>query len=124
MLWKDNKEKLLICLHTGCKVVLWDINAEAVNSVAKEIIAAGGVATPYECNLCDKDMVYRVASKVQEEVGDVTLLFNNAGVVTGKKLLNCSDQDICQTFQVNTLAHFWVCIFLNNNLYDHVKFIW
>ena len=33
---------------------------------------------------------------------------NNAGVVSGKVLLDCSDEQIQRTFDVNVLAHFWV----------------
>ena len=46
--------------------------------------------------------------KVKETVGDVTMLINNAGVVSGKHLLKCSDASIQRTFDVNVLAHFWV----------------
>jgi len=37
----------------------------------------------------------------------VDILINNAGIVTGKALLECSDAAIERTFQVNTLALFW-----------------
>ena len=40
--------------------------------------------------------------------GNVHILVNNAGIVTGKKFLDSSDKEIEKTFQVNTLAHFWV----------------
>ena len=36
------------------------------------------------------------------------MVINNAGVVSGKPLLHCSDQSIQRTFDVNVLAHFWV----------------
>jgi all-trans-retinol dehydrogenase (NAD+) len=35
-------------------------------------------------------------------------------VVTGKALLECSDELIQRTFDVNILAHFWVIQMLNN----------
>jgi all-trans-retinol dehydrogenase (NAD+) len=47
----------------------------------------------------------------------VNILINNAGIVTGRKFLESSDTAIEKTFQVNTLAHFWVCLsFLIKNL--------
>ena len=33
---------------------------------------------------------------------------NNAGMVTGKLLMDIPDKLIEKTFEVNTLAHFWV----------------
>jgi len=53
---------------------------------------------------------YFLAAKVKEEVGDVDILINNAGVVTGKRLLECPDTMIQKTMEVNAMAHFWVCI--------------
>ena len=45
---------------------------------------------------------------MKEEVGDVTILFNNAGVMTTGSVLDLTDDQIERTFQVNVLAHFWV----------------
>ena len=44
------------------------------------------------------------------EVGNVSILVNNAGVVVGRKLLATPDHMIEKTFNVNLLGHFWVCI--------------
>ncbi|KAG9218830.1 hypothetical protein CCMSSC00406_0001056 [Pleurotus cornucopiae] len=41
------------------------------------------------------------------EIGQPTVLVNNAGVVQGKLILDLSPEDVKQTFNVNTLAHFW-----------------
>ena len=46
--------------------------------------------------------------QVKSEVGDIDILINNAGIVTGKKLLNCPDHMIQKTMDVNVLCHFWV----------------
>lgn len=46
--------------------------------------------------------------QVKREVGDVTILVNNAGVVTGKKFMDSPDALIEKTMEVNSLAHFWV----------------
>lgn len=53
--------------------------------------------------------------QVKREVGDVTILINNAGIVTGKKFLESPDTLIEKTVEVNSMAHFWVstqkCLF-------------
>ncbi len=46
--------------------------------------------------------------QVRSEVGDVTVLVNNAGIVSGKKFYDIPDKMVDLTFQVNTLAHLWV----------------
>ncbi len=40
------------------------------------------------------------------------MVINNAGVVSGKSLLDLDDVSIQRTFDVNIIAHFWVIIFI------------
>ena len=55
--------------------------------------------------------------KVKAEVGDVSILVNNAGVVYTSDLFATQDPQIEKTFEVNILAHFWVSMtsFTKNN---------
>ncbi|MCB9766079.1 MAG: SDR family oxidoreductase [Alphaproteobacteria bacterium] len=89
----------------GARVVLWDLDGQRAQATAREI---GHDARAYACDVSDRGQVARVAARVKEEVGPVDLLINNAGVVSGKPLLELSDEDIERTFGVNTLALFWV----------------
>ena len=57
---------------------------------------------------------------LQREVGQVTMLVNNAGVVTGRRLLDNSDDEIQRTLRVNLLAHFWVLL-LALIIYNYVN---
>ena len=41
----------------------------------------------------------------------MTILINNAGIVTGKKFLESPDALIEKTVQVNSMAHFWVSVY-------------
>lgn len=50
----------------------------------------------------------KVGRRVKEEVGDVAILINNAGIVSGTKLINTPDDMIEKVFRVNLLAHYWV----------------
>ncbi len=50
----------------------------------------------------------KICLKVKKTIGNVQILVNNAGIVTGKKFLDSTDIEIERTFKVNTLAHFWV----------------
>ncbi|KAI0254760.1 retinal short-chain dehydrogenase/reductase [Lactifluus subvellereus] len=61
----------------------------------------------YKCDITNWEEVEAVARTVIEEVGHPTVLVNNAGVVQGKLILDLSPEDVRQTFNVNTLAHFW-----------------
>lgn len=88
----------------GARVVLWDLSATAAEDVRDEIVGAGGEAEAFAVDVSDRDAVKATTL----ETGPVDVLVNNAGVVTGKKLLDASDEAIERTMRVNTLALFWV----------------
>ncbi|XP_023223198.1 short-chain dehydrogenase/reductase family 16C member 6-like [Centruroides sculpturatus] len=91
----------------GCRVVIWDVNEEGNRETQQQVKSRGGECHSYVCDVTDREKVYAVARKVKEEVGPVTILVNNAGIVTGKNLLDIPDHLIEKTFQVNVIAHFW-----------------
>lgn len=98
----------------GAKVIVWDLNVAGLEETVKlveELRAKrenAGKCYYYAVDISDRYAVYAAAERVKSEIGNVTMIINNAGVVTGKKLLDCSDDQIKKTFDVNTLAHFWV----------------
>jgi len=92
----------------GSTVVIWDINDDGMKKVADEVRAEGVKCFTYSCDISNREKVYEVAAQVKKDVGDVTILVNNAGIVTGKKFMECPDKLIEKTFLVNTIAHFWI----------------
>lgn len=49
-----------------------------------------------------------MAKDIRSKVGYPTVLINNAGVVRGRSILDSSEKDIRFTFDVNSLAHYWI----------------
>lgn len=93
----------------GARVVIYDLDEAAIEEAVREAGAYnGGRAYGYVCDVSDREMVYEVADRVRREVGDVEILINNAGVVTGKTLMEAPDEQIERVFKVNTLALYWV----------------
>jgi len=88
-------------------------NTLAVRSVTvivldkKPIITENHNIVYYPCDVSKWEEVEAVSKKIVEELGHPTILINNAGVVQGKLILDLSPEDIKQTFDTNTLAHFW-----------------
>ncbi len=68
-----------VLARAGAKVALLDLNYEAANKYAEEIIAEGGCAKAYACNVLDKDACYAVADQVLEDLGPCDILLNGAG---------------------------------------------
>ncbi len=97
----------------GATVICCDVNEEANDQTVKDIKGILGDARGYVFDCSDREEVYAVAEKIKREVGEVSILINNAGIVSGKKFLNTPDSLIKKTFEVNTIAHFWVGIIIS-----------
>ncbi|MCB9729402.1 MAG: SDR family oxidoreductase [Deltaproteobacteria bacterium] len=92
----------------GARVVVWDLDAAALDAVVSELDGATGRASAgMVCDISDRHAVYAAAERVRAEVGPVDIVVNNAGVVSGRPFQELSDEAIERTFQVNTLALFW-----------------
>ncbi len=65
--------------RAGAKVALLDINEDAAKAYADEILAEGGVAKAYKCNVLEKESCYAVADAVKADLGDCDILLNGAG---------------------------------------------
>lgn len=100
----------------GATVVIWDLNINGLEETTKMIEELRskkdkvGKCHHYQVDISDRHKVYAAAERVKREVGDVSILINNAGIVTGKRFLECTDEQILKTFDVNALAHFWVSV--------------
>lgn len=92
----------------GSKVVIWDVNRDNMDKTKEMIECAGGECYAYYCDVSDAQCVNRTADQVRKEVGHVTILVMNAGIVNGRKLLDLSEQQIRKCFDVNALSHFWL----------------
>lgn len=89
-------------------LVLWDINEDGLKETARQVNEKGASRVHYyQCDCSDRAVVYRVADQVKNEIGDVTILINNAGIVSGKKFMETPDTLVDKTLRVNTMSHFW-----------------
>ncbi|XP_032172385.1 epidermal retinol dehydrogenase 2 [Mustela erminea] len=92
----------------GSVLVLWDINKEGNEETCRMVRETGATRVyAYTCDCSQRENIYRVAEQVKKEVGDVSILINNAGVVTGKNFLDCPDELIEKALDVNFKAHLW-----------------
>ncbi|XP_004524797.1 estradiol 17-beta-dehydrogenase 11 [Ceratitis capitata] len=91
----------------GAKVIVWDINKEGIKETIEIVESEGGYCKGYAVDISKKEEVYKAAEVIRNEIGDVTLLINNAGVVSGRHLLDTPDHLIERSFNVNVMAHFW-----------------
>ena len=87
-----------VLARAGAKVALLDLNYDAAKAYADEIVAEGGVAKAYACNVLEKETCYTVADKVEAELGKCDILINGAGgnnprATTDKEYFELGDID-------------------------------
>ena len=102
------KATALSFAQAGCNLVLVGRSLERLTSVGDLVSDFGVEATVYPLDLSQLSQVQSHFQAIAEKFGPIDLLINNAGIVTGKKLLESSDAQIEKTFAINTLAHFCV----------------
>ena len=63
----------------GARVAVFDINLEAATTVADAIVAAGGQAAAFACDITDRASVDAAVVAAEARLGPVAVLVNNAG---------------------------------------------
>ncbi len=100
----------IIALKTarlGGRVVIFDVAAGELEEAVAEIRANGLEAHGYVCDVSDRNEVYHAADEVRAQVGPVDIVVNNAGIISGRRLLDIPDERIEAVFGVNVLALYW-----------------
>ena len=77
----------------GARVAVNDIRAEAVQAVVDEITAAGGQALAAPCDVSDEAQVDGMFSRVEQTLGYVDVLYNNAALIDTTRHFLDADQD-------------------------------
>lgn len=62
----------------------------------------------YKCDITSPSQIASAATEIRKDVGEPTILVNNAGVARGKNILDATEKDVRFTFDVNALAHYWL----------------
>ncbi|CAH1121636.1 unnamed protein product [Ceutorhynchus assimilis] len=92
----------------GAIVVGWDINEELNNKTIQELKRSGKQAYGYKVDVANREEVLATAKKVQEMVGEVTILINNAGIMPHHPFLDHTEKEIRKIMDINVMAHFWI----------------
>ena len=64
----------------GAQVAVLDVNADAAAETAQQVLNAGGKAQAFTLDVTDRDACRVLATKVAGEVGNISILVNNAGI--------------------------------------------
>jgi len=89
------------CYKQGMKIVLADVEAQALSSLEKEMIESGANALSVVTDVASDEDVKTLTRKTLNTYGRVDLLFCNAGVATGASLWDSTLNDCKWVVDVN-----------------------
>ena len=92
----------------GATIVFNDINQDLVNKGLAAYEAEGIKAHGYVCDVTDEAAVNALVAKIEEEVGVVNILVNNAGIIKRIPMCDMSAADFRKVIDVDLNAPFIV----------------
>jgi all-trans-retinol dehydrogenase (NAD+) len=96
------REIAKILAKRGCSLVLWDIQKSLIDELAAELQSQNPSIRiiVVHCDLANRDSI-REAINQTKVAGNVDILINNAGIVSGKHLVDLSPEEIAKTMAIN-----------------------
>ena len=90
----------------GAAIAVVDIDSDAANEVAHQIISAGGRAIPITADVSSEEDARRSVHETAETFGELSILFNNAGIIRRASVTEISIQEWDQAMAVNLRSVF------------------
>ncbi|MBL7786205.1 MAG: SDR family oxidoreductase [Chitinophagales bacterium] len=93
------------CLQKGAEqLIIWDINEQLLEETLSEFTQKGYKVHGYVVDVSQPKDIEASAEDILAEIGTVDILFNNAGIVVGKKFAEHAAKDIDNTININVLG--------------------
>lgn len=89
--------------ENGARIVVADINGAGAQKAAEEL---GNDAVAITCDMSDPAQIAAMFDKIEAEVGNVSILVNNAGVSIPSDFLETSLEDFQKVLSINTIGVF------------------
>lgn len=84
-----------------CKIVIADIDKDAMELFVKELRLMSVDVVGYHVDVADEEQVIKLKRKIDEEVGPIDILVNNAGVMPLLSLREGKFKDVDRIVKVN-----------------------
>ncbi|GMM34244.1 short-chain dehydrogenase/reductase [Saccharomycopsis crataegensis] len=97
-------KQLVQCFHNaGITVIVFDSVVPA-----KQDDAEGDNIWYFQCDISNKNKILEMKQIIDNDIGPVTVLINNAGIMRGKPLTELSFEEIETMINVNLLSNFYI----------------
>ena len=85
-------------------LVIWDINQQNLDDTVAELSPKGRVV-PFRVDVSDEQSIAQSYAQVKNTIGDIDILINCAGIITGNKTFDkCNSDEIRRTMSINAIA--------------------
>jgi NAD(P)-dependent dehydrogenase (short-subunit alcohol dehydrogenase family) len=98
------KSLAIHCAKLGMRVVVAELSDDRGKAVEEQINSSGGQALFVQTDVTDPASMRALAATTFEAFGDVTLLFNNAGIIVLGDVWEVSDEDWQRGVNVNFMG--------------------
>lgn len=103
-----------LMLERKAKVIIWDINQVNIDKTLSDFKDKGSIFG-YNVDVSKLQQIQASAIKVKQEIGNIDVLINNAGIIVGKYFHEHSSSDIIKTMDINANAPMLITMeFLEN----------
>ena len=96
----------IMLAQQGAAVALLELNEITAEDTLLQIKAAGGQAAAFACDVSSHAAVLSVATQVQQQLGNASILVNNAGISHIGNLSTTSEADFDRVYNVNVKGVF------------------
>ncbi|MQA07102.1 MAG: 3-oxoacyl-ACP reductase [Pseudonocardiaceae bacterium] len=100
------RAEALALARAGANLVIGDIDAGALSTVADEIAELGGKAIPITGDIAERATADALTTAAVEQLGGLHVLVNNAGMTRDRMLFNMSDQEWDDVIRVHLRGGF------------------
>ncbi|CAG7825709.1 unnamed protein product [Allacma fusca] len=102
------REVCLQLAQSGATLIGWDIDEAANNELLQDLTDLGAKAYVYVVDISDRSTVEATAAKVKKDVGNVTIVINNAAIMPAHSFLGHNPRELERVFQINVFGQFWI----------------
>ncbi len=82
------------------------------NAKTVELVKTTGLTSKriyaYHCDLRSREEIKAVSDSIRRDIGDPTIIVNNAGVQAFKSFIECKEEEFMSTMRVNLFASYWI----------------
>ena len=93
----------------GARLILIDLDDERLQHLTEELESASTIVLDIPGDVSNPSLAQSVVERTMNQFGHIDVLFNNAGIVPGGTLVECTEDEWEKTMAVNLKSMYYLC---------------